>query len=177
MATSTNTPISVHQMFNGPGYDVPWLLRKAERELDRAMEGVLHFMENACNFSVTIAHAADWAYALKIPSVSHCTSLSDVINWVHQQSPQTALFFDISNEYKHADRTRRSKTTLVLEQSGTIYPPGSNPSLVQDGRRLISTSDKGYTIEIEPTIKDTAGNAHNFKDCADEAIRWWRSVL
>jgi hypothetical protein len=169
--------ISAQQMFNGQGYDLVWLLLKAERELQRAMSSNFDFAGDAANFAVAIAHAADWAFALKPSNFTAFQKLSDVINWVHAQSPLTALFFDVSNEFKHADRTRASTTTAQLYLQFEVIGAGGNVAARADGKRLFAQGASGSTWILTPVIKDHAGNEYLFKDCDDEAIRWWKSVI
>lgn len=168
--------ISVQRMFNGPGYDLEWLISKAEHELQRAMSNHVDFAEHAANFAVSIAHAADWAFALKPAHFSGCQSLGDVIQAVHAQCPKAALFFDVSNEFKHADRSRPSTTTAQLLVSFEAFPVGTDVSSRVDGKRMIAQGSSGPWI-FTPVIKDHAANEFLFKDCGDEAVRWWKSVI
>lgn len=169
--------ISVQTMFNGPGYDLQWLLTKAERELQRAMSSHFDFTMDAANFSVTIAHAADWAFALKPAKFSSFQKIGDVIQWVQSQCFQAALFFDISNEFKHADRSRPSATTAQLLLKFETVAAGFNVASRADGKRIFTSDSKGRTWIFTPVIKCQDGSEHLFKDCADEALRWWKSVI
>lgn len=169
--------ISAQKMFNGAGYDLQWLLSKAERELQRAKSNKIDFAGDAANFAVTIAHAADWAFALKPANFASFQTFNDIVQWIHVQSPQTALFFDVSNEFKHADRARPSKVTAQLYLEFEVVPAEVDAASKDDGKRIFVAGSSGSTWILTPVIKDRAGNEYLFKDCAEEAVRWWKSVI
>lgn len=53
----------------------------------------------------------------------------------------------------------------------------TNVAARADGKRLFAQGSSGSTWILTPVINDHAGNEYLFKDCADEAIRWWKSVI
>jgi hypothetical protein len=95
-------PQTVQTMFNGLGYDLTWLLSKAEYELGVTMREGTRFMENAANLSVSLAHMADWAFAFKPTAFSHCLNLEDVRVTVRTGCPEADLFLDIAKACEQA---------------------------------------------------------------------------
>lgn len=169
---------SVQVMFNGPGFNLEWLVMKAEHELATTMKELTRFMENAANLSTTLAHMADWALAFKPSALAHCTSLSDIRTHVETQCPKAALFLDIANEYKHADRRTPSEKTAKVLQYLEAYPAATNLSHLQNGMHIFGSMNDGAQVAVlTPKIRDQAGNEFLFKDCAHEAIQWWKSVI
>jgi hypothetical protein len=167
---------TVNVMFNGPGYAPDWLLLKAEMELPIAMAHGGQFMERAANLSVSIAHLADWVLAFKTPAFAHCKNLGEVIDEVKRLCPKCALFFDICNEYKHADRTKASVITAQVMVYADSFPASMDLSNFADGNRIINpTSDWANNWVFKPVIKDHAGNELPFRECAQDALSWWRS--
>jgi hypothetical protein len=167
-------------MFNGPGYNPEWLLMKAEHEFKVAMSDGPRFVENAANLSVSLAHMADWVFAFKPPAFASYNSMNDVLNHVKVSCPKAALFFDINNEYKHAQRKPNtpSTTTASLLVYCEIYKRPSDLTALDDGSRIFSTTSGGKGISVfTPKIKDCTGVEFLFSDCAKEAIQWWRSVI
>jgi hypothetical protein len=151
----------------------PYLLRN--RKIDRSNQVWTldtTYVPMARGF-VSIAHAADWAFSLKPVNFSSFQSLGDLIQLVHVQSPQTALFFDISNEFKHADRSRPSTVTAQLFLQFEVVAAGVNVASKADGKRMFAQGSSGSTWILTPVIKDHAGSEYLFKDCAAEAVRWW----
>ena len=175
-------PPSVQVMFNGPGFNPEWLLMKAEHENKVMMaegEGT-RFMENAANLSVTLAHMADWVLAFNLPAFSHCKDVPDVVKYVKTSCPKAALFFDINNEYKHADRHPRtaSKTTASVLLYYEIHDKATDLTALNDGTRIFNSANDGKKVAVfTPKIKDCSGTEFLFSECAAEAIRWWRSVI
>jgi len=169
---------TVNVMFNGQGYAPDWLLLKAEMELPITMEQGTRFMESAANLSVSIAHLADWVFAFKTPAFAHCKTLGEVIADVARLCPKAALFFDICNEYKHADRRKASAITAQVIVYGDSYPASADLSHFADGNHIVTrTSDGATNWVFRPVIKDHAGNELPFRECAQDALTWWRSVI
>lgn len=172
--------VTVQTMFNGPGYDLQWLLSKATNEFEIAMrEGaVMRFTENAANLSVSLAHMADWAFAFKPAHFTDCSSLEMVRNVIREGCPEADFFLDIANEYKHCDRTKPSKTVAQVLVYGERHntPPCTVP--VKANRQIRQSADNGTTTYVfTPKIKDSSGKEHFFGECVEKAIDWWKTVI
>jgi hypothetical protein len=96
-------------------------------------------------------------------------------NWVRHTSNDAFVFIDISNEYKHANRTKPS--ALAEKMMLGFIDLGLHPEL----RGVVDTS-KGWiqsmgTNEwyIFPAIKFGGGREH-FYEPAERAIAWWESL-
>jgi len=171
---------SVQTMFNGPGYDLQWLLGKATYELGVTMregEG-MRFSENAANLSVSLAHMADWALAFKPAHFGNCTNLEDVRQVIRTDCPEADYFLDIANEYKHAHRTKPNKTVAQVILYFEHYDVPPHRVQMQAKRQILQGANGGTkTYVLTPKIKDLSGNEHNFGECVEKAITWWKTVI
>jgi hypothetical protein len=167
-------------MFNGPGYDLQWLLDKARYEFDTTMRDgeAIRFTENAANLSVSLAHMADWVLAFKPVHFSNCTNLEDVRQVIRTECPEADYFLDIANEYKHAHRTKPNKTVAQVILYFGIYDAPSHSVQVQAKRQIRQSANGGAkTYVLTPKVKDLSGNEHDFGECVEKAIAWWTTVI
>lgn len=173
-----NSP-SVQKMFNG-NYNMQWLIDKAEYELRLSFEDFIHHTENIANLSVTLAHLCDWALAFKPSIFAECMGMQDIRDIARIECPKALFFVDISNEYKHADRSRSSELVKGVYEYFQIVDKniinGIEDKISNKGVIINKTGNEDRFVLIKPVIIDTENVEYLFWDCAIEVICWWRSI-
>lgn len=173
------TFLTAQNVFNGSGFDVDHLLRKADRELARlrAARGFEEPYDHMFNFAVTLAAICDWTFHVHLRSLPRWTGKKEhhFTNWVRHTSSDAFVFIDISNEYKHANR--KVPSALAEKVMLSFIDLGIKPQL-----RGIVDMSKGWIQKVGtndwyfcPLIK-FGGRSENFYDPAERAISWWKSL-
>lgn len=146
---------SVQNMFNG-NYTMQWLINKAEYELALSFKSFTYYKENIANLSVTLAHLCDWALAFKPSIFAECSDMQGIRDIARIECPKALFFVDISNEYKHADRTSPSRLIKELVEYFEIIDSSTidNPAVDFENEGFIvgRTGNKDRNYLIKPDI-------------------------
>lgn len=172
--------LTAQNVFNGPGFDVDHMLRKADRELARlrAARGLEEPYDHMFNFSVTLAAVCDWTFHVHLSVLPQWNGRKEqhFTNWVRHSNDDAFVFIDISNEYKHANR--KAPSTLAEKMMLSFVDLGTHPQ-----QRGVVDLSKGWIQKMGandwyffPSIKFSGGIEH-FYDPAERAISWWKSFV
>jgi len=148
-------------------------MQKASHELELSMtEGADFLLQNALNFSVTVHAIADhlW-YAGAIRNVQWRGNYAQFLEWLKTQNDCIAFFIDLSNTYKHSERTRPNRFANFLQNM--TFPEdwvASRPP--EELRNRLVRSDN---VSLWPVLTKTGGRLIYYRYAAEAALYWWRA--
>ncbi len=175
----SNKLTTAQDVFNGPGFDGPHMLEKAERELDRLLQAAnpLIAYDHMFNFVVTMAAVADWTFHLQLKPLPLWAGKQEqhFTNWVRHANDDAFVLIDLSNEYKHADRKKSS--SLAQKMWMKIIWPKDNPQISNqiDNTKMLWFPTTGGGLAAIPWIDRHSGDNDFFVDIGRRAITWWKS--
>ena len=181
--TSPSAPLRVltaHNVFD-PSFNFDFLIEKAAHELTLSLaEGPNFFYWHAMNFSVSIHAIADhlwWVKAIDDPQWNK--HQPNFVNWVTNENDCIAAFLDISNTYKHSERSRstqRNKVTehLKIYHNDVIIKNSDPPDELELRNCIIDKRQTGFSWLYWPVITTKTGRLIYYRYAAESALDWWR---
>ena len=166
----------------GSGYDDKFMLTKAKREFKRLRESadLTVAMDHAINFSICLASVVDWFFHLRLSKDSTWAGKNETnfLNWIRLQKKEVAVFVDISNEAKHANRKYQNfslkKVGFVPLLDKSKYTQEEISLLSKNGISL--TTDKGVEVIYCLMIEYADNSLEFFYSSAESALTWWENL-
>lgn len=175
----SSTLTTAQDVFNGPGFNGPHMLNKADRELHRLLQAddPMIAYDHMFNFVVTMAAVADWTFHLQLKPLSLWAGKKEqhFTNWVRHANDDAFVLIDLSNEYKHADRNKPSSLAQKMWMK-TIWQK-DDPQLSSriDRARMLWFETTSGGIAVIPWIDRHSGDNDFFVDIGRRAIAWWKN--
>jgi hypothetical protein len=168
--------LTAHTVFDW-SFNFEFLVDKAAYELGLSLaEGPDFFYWHAMNFAVSIHAIADHLWWVKaIDDAQWSKHQPNFVNWVITQNDCIAAFLDISNTYKHSNRTTRNKVTgtLILHPDNVVIK-NSNPPDELELRNCVIQKGQLKEAIYWPVITTKAGRLIYYRYAAEWALHWWR---
>lgn len=170
--------ITAQEMLNGSGFDEVFMLSKAERELNRVKEckdlNMIH--DHLINFSITIALCVDWIFHLKLSGTPVWRGKNEkhLANWIRTQSDQVAVFIDIANECKHANRAYSNFIAQKIHFS-VIEDISAAKAYADAGKGVYRNMNGERKVFILVTVKYN-DKQNVFIDVAERALEWFKNL-
>jgi len=101
------------------------------------------------------------------------------VNWVTNENDCIAAFLDISNTYKHSERSRstqRNKVTehLKIYNNDVIIKNSDPPDELELRNCIIDKRQTGFSWLYWPVITTKTGRLIYYRYAAESALDWWR---
>jgi hypothetical protein len=166
-------PLTAQRLFASWPFDFEFLICKANCELELSMKAVDRqiFLLHALNFSVTIHAIADHVY--HSGAKRKWPQQEKYFAWIKAQQPFgdcIGIFIDISNTYKHSDRTHPNRFIDYFELME--FPDDWVESRVPEELRNRMNDDTGASLW--PVLTTPGQRPIYYHYAAEGALSWWQ---
>ena len=162
--------------------DFEFLMSKADRELEKIYsEGIYYFPQNVINFSITLDGLCDYVWHTIIKyDRNHVwkTNEKSYKEWLVKQHLYLSVFVDLSNNFKHFDR---SKPNICLRGLASMFFQEDSPYLddIDEENNVIrfDGTQKGKPVKLiySPRVSITKERySLPFRSVAHGALKWWK---